>query len=301
MSFDLLPSPLQKLALDLSYDVYIKRDDLLHQTVSGNKWRKLKYNLQAAAAANKSILVTKGGNYSNHIYATAAAGKLFGFQTIGLIRGEALDNATLRFAREQGMTLVFCNRSDYRNIMAENYQQYIPENLVKDTFFIPEGGTNQAALRGAAEIVSELQAQLPDLDWSNAIIACAVGTAGTISGIVKGANGKGQILGLAALKGNFLTTEVAQLTDNQYNNWRVSDDYHFGGYARWTPQLIDFIRAFELQHGVPLEPIYTAKVMYGLTEMMTKQAFPIGSTIIAIHTGGLQGRIGFTEQFSIVF
>ena len=301
MFFDLPPSPLQKLALDLPYHVYIKRDDLLHETVSGNKWRKLKYNLQAAFATNKSILVTKGGNYSNHIYAMAAAGKLFGFETIGLIRGEALDNATLRFAREQGMTLVFCNRSDYRNITAENYHQYIPENLAKDTFFIPEGGTNQAALRGAAEIVSELKTQLPDLDWSKTIIACAVGTAGTISGIVKGADGSGQILGFAALKGNFLSAYVTQLADNQYNNWRISDDYHFGGYARWTPELIDFIRAFEQQHAVPLEPIYTAKVMYGLVEMMTQRLLPIGSTIIAIHTGGLQGRVGFTEQFGIIF
>jgi 1-aminocyclopropane-1-carboxylate deaminase/D-cysteine desulfhydrase-like pyridoxal-dependent ACC family enzyme len=273
----------------------------LHPLISGNKWRKLKHNLMASNEQQKSILVTKGGNYSNHIYATAAAGKVFNFETIGFIRGEKVDNATLRFAAEQGMKFVFCNRSDYRNINADNFQAYLNDIDCSKTYFLPEGGTNEKALIGTAEIMDEVTRQLPKLDWSQTIVAAAVGTGGTLAGLINGAAGRGNLLGVAVLKGNFLEKEVSLLCNNAFQNWQINNDYHWDGYAKWTPELIAFIQKIEATYQIPLDPIYTSKLFYALFELMQKRVFKEGSTIIALHTGGLQGRIGFTEQYGIQF
>ena len=302
---DLPSSPLQKIKLDLPYELYIKRDDLLHPLISGNKWRKLKYNIEAIKDHQKTIFVTKGGNYSNHIYATAAAGKVFNFRTIGLIRGERVDNATLRFAAAQGMELIFCNRNDYRNINEDNFGDFISSHIqdtnTQDVHFLPEGGTNTLALLGSAEIVTEITAQLPDLDWSKTVLATAVGTGGTLAGMINGAAGRGHLLGIATLKGDFLAREVSQLCDTAHKNWSISNDFHFGGYARWTPELIDFIRGMEQAYDLPLDPIYTSKLFFALFDMMQNRTISEDSIIIAIHTGGLQGRIGFEEQHGISF
>jgi 1-aminocyclopropane-1-carboxylate deaminase len=301
MNFNLPYSLIQKIELDLPYQFYVKRDDLLHPLISGNKWRKLKHNLVAANEQKKSILVTKGGNYSNHIYATAAAGKVFNFETIGLIRGENVENATLKFAAEQGMQFVFCNRSDFRNINADNVQDYLKGVDISKVYFLPEGGTNEHALKGTSEIVHEIECQLPDLDWTQTILASAVGTGGTLSGMINGAAGRGNLLGVTVLKGHFLEKEVELLSDDSLRNWQITNDYHWGGYAKWTPELIAFIRKVETEYQIPLDPIYTSKLFYGLFELMQKRIFEEGSTIIAIHTGGLQGRIGFAEQHGIEF
>ncbi len=301
MNFNLSDSLIQKIELDLPYQFYVKRDDLLHPLISGNKWRKLKHNLMAAKADDRSILVTKGGNYSNHIYATAAAGKVFNFETIGFIRGEKVDNATLRFAAEQGMHLIFCSRSDFRNINSDTIQMYLKDVDFSKIYFLPEGGTNESALQGTSEIIDEVARQLPNLDWSQTVFAAAVGTGGTFAGMINGAAGRGNLLGIAVLKGNFLEKEVALLCDNTLNNWKINNDYHWGGYAKWTPELIAFIREVEAAYQVPLEPVYTAKLFYGLFELMQKRLIKEGSTIIAVHTGGLQGRIGFTEQHGVQF
>ncbi len=298
-----IPSPLQEIKdarlKDSQLRLFLKREDLIHPTISGNKWRKLKYNLEQASAKKHATLLTFGGAFSNHIYAVAAAGKVFGFQTIGIIRGERRSplNPTLQFALDQGMQLEFVTRSAYRQ---KNHPTYLKSLQEKwgNFYPIPEGGTNAFALPGCAEIAIEINQQLsltPDY------ICTSCGTGGTMAGIIQGAKTPSKILGFAALKGNFLTKEVASLLGiNEIDptvNWAINNDYHFGGYAKFNVTLIDFINQFKQQHQIPLDPLYTGKMMYGIFELIEQEYFPSGSTIVGIHTGGLQGIAGFNQRF----
>lgn len=297
------PSPIQELNDPIltthQLRLYLKRDDQVHPTIIGNKWRKLKYNLQRAKALNHNTLLTFGGAFSNHIHAVAAAGKAYGFQTIGIIRGERIEplNPTLQFAEENGMQLEFVDRTTYRQKYSAIYQQKLIEKY-GTIYIIPEGGTNEFALQGCTEIVEEIEQQLPELP--DYICTCC-GTGGTIAGIIKGAKKPSQVLGFASLKGDFLTKEVTQLlTKNNISlqaEWSINTDYHFGGYAKFDSTLIDFINQFKQQHQIQLDPIYTGKMMYGIFDLIKNGYFSKGDSIVAIHTGGMQGIAGFNQRF----
>lgn len=265
----------------------IKREDLIHPLVSGNKFRKLKYNLLEATAQNQKQLLTFGGAFSNHIAAVAAIGQLHQIKTIGVIRGDELinsieENPTLRFAKFCGMQLDFISRTAYRNKTEASFLEQL-EQKWNSFYLIPEGGTNAFAIKGCEEILTEAD---EDFDF----ICCAVGTGGTISGIINSAKAHQKVLGFPALKGDFLKEEICRFATNQH--WELILDYHFGGYGKVTPELIDFINQFILKTGIPLDPIYTGKMVFGVIDLIQKEYFPKGSKILMIHTGGLQGIEG---------
>lgn len=265
---------------------------------SGNKQWKLKYNLIEAQKQNFDTLLTFGGAYSNHISAVAAAGKLFNFKTIGIIRGEIIEplNPTLAFARSQNMRLIPISRQNYQLRHSKDFIKQLQSTTLRDneTFIIPEGGTNALAVRGCAEVVEKI-----DQDFDFLCVPC--GTGGTLAGLIAGAKGKGSLLGFSALKnGGFLRQEVQTLLDEvQCNsqNWKILTEYHWGGYAKFTQPLIDFMNTFKKEQGIQLDPIYTGKMMMGIYDLIQKDYFPKGSKIIAFHTGGLQGIEGFNQRF----
>ncbi|MCE7040806.1 1-aminocyclopropane-1-carboxylate deaminase/D-cysteine desulfhydrase [Dyadobacter sp. CY312] len=289
-----LPTPLQLLSDDeirrAGIRLYIKRDDLIHPTVSGNKWRKLKYNLADAIAGNHATLLTFGGAYSNHLYATAAAGNALGFKTIGIVRGEDFESEltpTLLFCREQNMDLHFISRQEYKRRNEAEYLNEISKKF-KMPYLIPEGGTTGLALNGVGEMATETQSQL---GFRPAYYATAAGTGGTAAGILStGSN----VLAFSALKGGgFLADDISELlaTSENPGNLQLLTQYHFGGYAKWTPELLSFMADFYARHGIQLEQVYTAKMMYGLYDLMAKDFFKPGDTVVAVHTGGLQGLL----------
>lgn len=271
--------------------LYIKREDLLHPEISGNKYRKLKYNLLEAKREKKQKLLTFGGAFSNHIAATAAAGKEYGFETIGVIRGEELgedlektlqNNPTLRFAVGKGMKLDFISRQDYREKDTKVYLESLKSNY-GEVYILPEGGTNALAIKGCEEI-------LTSEDESFDYICCAVGTGGTLTGIINSASEDQQVLGFPALKGDFLQEEIQKKTLKF--NWELILDYHFGGYAKVNRELIEFLNTFKRDNGIALDPIYTGKLMFGIFDLLQKGYFLKNTRILAVHTGGLQGIPG---------
>ncbi|PIF33207.1 1-aminocyclopropane-1-carboxylate deaminase [Flavobacterium sp. 9] len=269
----------------------IKREDLIHPFVSGNKFRKLKYNLLQAKAENKTTLLTFGGAFSNHIAAVAYAGKEQGFKTIGIIRGEEIldkieDNPTLKFAQENGMQFEFVTREDYRHKSEASFIEKLKEKF-GDFYLVPEGGTNELAVKGCEEILTEEDAVF---DY----VCCAVGTGGTISGLINSALSHQKVLGFPALKGDFLTDEIRIFAKK--DNWNLISDYHFGGYGKINLELIEFINAFFEENKVPLDPIYTGKMVFGVIDLIHKNYFPAGSKILLIHTGGLQGIDGMNMK-----
>lgn len=284
-------SRIQKILNHNGVELHLLREDELHSTISGNKFRKLKYNIQAFKDGNFKALLTFGGAYSNHIVATAAAGKEFGFQTIGVIRGEELvdkinENPSLSFAKSCGMKFKFIDRTTYRN---KNDKDFIRElkNEFGDVYIIPEGGSNKLAVKGCEEILYE---STDAFDF----ICTSVGTAGTMSGIVRSSKDHQKILGFPALKNaNFLNDEIKKFTDKQ--NFQLIQDYHFGGYAKFSDELIEFINNFKRQYNVTLDPIYTGKMIFGLFQMIESNQFENGQKILAVHTGGLQGIHGFNQ------
>lgn len=293
MQFQIENIPIQEVKLDFAKDVrlFVKREDLIHPFVSGNKFRKLTYNLAEANKEKQDTLLTFGGAYSNHIAAVAAAGKLHGFKTIGIIRGEELvrkvdSNPTLRFAVENGMQLKFVTRENYRKKTSEEFLTQLTEEFGR-FYTVPEGGTNDLAVKGCAEIITENE---KDFDT----ICCAVGTGGTISGICNGAYSHQQILGFPALKGDFLQKEISQYTNKE--NWQLMNDYHFGGYGKVSEELVTFINQFKQQTGIPLDPIYTGKMLFGIIDLIKNGHFAKQNRILAIHTGGLQGIEGMNQK-----
>jgi len=283
----------QQIVLQNNPDVtlYIKREDLLHPHISGNKYRKLKYNLQQARLENKTTLLTYGGAYSNHIAATAATGKEFGFNTIGVIRGEELSteipsNPTLHFAKSNGMQLHFISRENYRLKDTAGFFKKL-EQQFGDYYLIPEGGTNNLAIKGCEEILTQE-------DECFDFICTAVGTGGTISGLINISEAHQKVIGFSALKGDFLNEEVKKWTEK--SNWHITDAYCFGGYAKINSDLIEFINQFKQETGIQLDPVYTGKMMYGIYNMIREEIFPKNSRILAVHTGGLQGIAGMNEN-----
>lgn len=277
-----LPSPLQKietaLTQQLHINLFIKRDDLIHPEIPGNKWRKLKYNIEQAKLENKDTLLTFGGAYSNHITATAAAGKYLGLKTIGIIRGEEHTplNKSLQFAKDGGMKLIYADREMYKD-----KDKCLGSWLLDpdSTFILPEGGANELALKGCAEIVNELE-----IDFDYICSACGTGT--TIAGIASNLKPHQQAIGFVVLKHDKLQQEIIEKFPNLKSEISILNS-HFGGYAKTTPELIQFIKDFYNQHQILLDYVYTGKLMFGIFDLMAKNYFRENSTIIAVHTGGV--------------
>ena len=283
----------QKVNIDFPKNITltIKREDLLHPFVSGNKFRKLKYNLLQAKSENKKTLLTFGGAFSNHIAAVAFAGKEANCKTIGIIRGDELgdkisENPTLNFAQECGMEFKFISREAYRNKTNIDFLGALRAEF-GDFYLIPEGGTNELAIKGCEEILT------PE-DASFNYVGCAVGTGGTISGIINSALPHQQVLGFPALKGDFLKDEICIFAKNE--GWKLINDYHFGGYGKINNELIQFINTFFKQTNIPLDPIYTGKMVFGVIDLIHKNYFETNSNILLIHTGGLQGISGMNQK-----
>lgn len=276
---------------DCDLTLAVRREDLIHPVVSGNKFRKLKYNLIEAARQHHTHLLTFGGAFSNHIAAVAASGKMNGFATIGIIRGEELrddiqSNPTLSFAAGCGMKLEFVSRETYRKKTDPDYIAALQQQFGA-FYLLPEGGTNALAVQGCEEILTQADA---DFDY----ICCAAGTGGTAAGLINTSHEAQQVLVFPSLKGDFLGDEIRKFTAKR--NWRVIPDYHFGGYGKVTPGLVSFINRFNLENGVPLDPVYTGKMLFGVMDMIRSGSFPAGSKILAIHTGGLQGIEGMNNK-----
>jgi len=283
-----LPSPLQLLEddrlRDADVEVWLKRDDLIHPDVPGNKWRKLKYNLAEAANRNQRALLTFGGAYSNHIRATAAAGRYCGFSTVGVIRGEEHLplNPSLAYSVRQGMQLRYLSREADRHKTDVD----VIGNLRREFgsfYLLPEGGSNELAARGCAELPAEIE-----IDFD--VICCPCGTGATLAGIATGLKARQQAIGVSALKGaRFLTREVADLQQRTFGdssgNWRVDHGAHFGGFARRNAELDAFIADFRARHGLTIEWVYVAKMLYGVYSLAKERAFEPGSRVIAVITG----------------
>ncbi|WP_425917999.1 1-aminocyclopropane-1-carboxylate deaminase/D-cysteine desulfhydrase [Acinetobacter sp. TSRC1-2] len=275
----------QKLNIEAPVTLTIKRLDQIHPQISGNKFFKLKYNFLEAQKQGLHQVLTFGGAYSNHIAATAYATHLFGFKSIGIIRGEELAtkplNPTLATAQQFGMQLHFVSREQYRQKDQPEYLgkliQQFPEH-----FIIPEGGTNPLAIQGCKEILNTKDLQNYD------VICCAVGTGGTLSGIIEASSEHQKVVGFSALKGDFLQRDVQQWTTKK--NWKITDFYCCGGYAKTTPELLQFMQSFEVEHKILLEQVYTAKMMMGLFDLIEQNYFSRDTRILVIHSGGLQGR-----------
>lgn len=286
------PSILTKIDDSLldSYGVqlWIKRDDLLHPVISGNKWRKLKYILDHALSLEITTLISMGGAYSNHLHTLAYVGKALGLKTRGIIRGGPADtlSPTLMDMRHWGMELKFVSRADYRELRQYKSGAALP-GLKPGQYWLPEGGAQRLALTGIAELVDEIT-----IPYDTLCVACGTGT--TLAGLCEAVPEPVSVLGFAALKNaGFLRTDVEHLLRQPLSNWRINLDYHFGGFAKTHPQLTAFIEEFELKTGIPLEPVYTGKMLYALYDLIKKHTFKPGQRIIALHTGGLQGKRGY--------
>jgi 1-aminocyclopropane-1-carboxylate deaminase len=283
-----LPSPVAELRDDrltlAGVRLYLKRDDLISPDIPGNKWRKLKYNLQAAREQGQRTLLTFGGAYSNHIRATAAAGHYFGFETIGVIRGEQHLplNPTLEYAVRHGMRLTYLDRATYRDKMSPGVIDAL-RGRFGGFCLLPEGGSNAAALRGCAEVPGEIGERF-------GVICCPAGTGGTLAGIAHGLQAGQRALGFSVLNGGrFLGRDVAGLQREAFGassgNWSVEYGFHFGGYARRQPELDRFIADFQSRHNLVLDWVYTAKMMYGIFALADRGAFAPGTTVVAVVTG----------------
>jgi 1-aminocyclopropane-1-carboxylate deaminase len=267
--------------------VYVLRLDLIHPFISGNKWYKLKYNIEEFNRQGAGYLVTFGGAFSNHIVATAAAGKEFEIKTIGIIRGEELNpnsNKVLQFAANCGMQLVFVSRDEYRNLK-QNSNAVIDKLVYElrttssELFIIPEGGSNEFALRGCEEIGKEIS-----IPFDYVVVAC--GTGMTLAGIAKSLNKNQEAIGVSVLHGeSFLDKDVAGWSGS--DSFKVIHDYHFGGYAKSNGELETFCNDFFFKQRIKIEPIYTGKLFFGLYDLVRNDFFPQGKTIVAIHSGGI--------------
>ncbi len=275
---------------DAGVTLSIRREDLLHPYISGNKFRKLKYNLIKAQAENAETLLTFGGAFSNHIVAVAAAAAENGLRSIGIIRGDEIKshttlNPTLSLARKFGMELVFVSREEYRMKSAESFVCQLNSSF-GDFYLIPEGGTNGLAVKGCEEI-------LTDRDTEFNYICCAVGTGGTLSGIINSSTDRQTVLGFPVLNAN-LESDVSKFAKK--DNWKLINDYHIGGYAKISAELITFINDFNTRYSIPLDPVYTGKLLFGVMDMIANGYFVRGSKVLAIHTGGLQGIQGMNNK-----
>ncbi|MBK9257065.1 MAG: pyridoxal-phosphate dependent enzyme [Saprospiraceae bacterium] len=297
----LLPSPIQKIVLPVlrekRLEMYVKRDDLIHPWVSGNKWRKLSLNLDYVIKNQIPQILTYGGAFSNHLYATAGAGALLDLETIGIIRGDGFDNQnpTLKFCEDRNMKMHFVSRSAFKDKENDSEITRILE-LYPEAYILPEGGTNPKAIEGAGAIIEEIKIQMhkfPDF------VAVASGTGGTAAGLMKVFPKKSKLMVFSALKSGYLQKEILKLAEmNECDSLIFFSEYHFGGYAKWNNILLDFIKEFESKTSVPVDHVYNGKLLFGIIDLIEKDFFPRGSTLLWIHTGGLQGKEGLKYMSS---
>lgn len=264
--------------------LFIKRDDKIHNIISGNKYRKLKFNLINAKELGFKGLLTFGGAYSNHIPAVAYAAKKNGFKSLGFIRGEEivnnyLENPTLKYSHDLGMKFKFLSRSNYKLKTNEYFLRKLKKKF-KDYYLIPEGGTNALGVLGCQEILN-------DSDKEFDYICCSVGTGGTICGLINSSNENQKIIGFSSINKNYLLNDITKFVTNE--NWMLIDDFSFGGYGKVNNELIEFMNNFRLKYGILLDPIYTSKLVYGVLNLITNNFFKPNSKILMIHTGGHQG------------
>ena len=285
-------SPLQQIQFEMpsGIELYIKRDDLIHPYISGNKWRKLKYLIQTAQLQNKKTLVTFGGAYSNHLLATACAAALKGFKSVGFVRGEELDasNHTLFLCEQFGMKIIFVDRISYLN-KAALFEKYFSNN--NDAFFIDEGGRSDEAILGCSELIDELPQTFDH-------IVLAAGTGSTFCGILKGCakhNLSTKIHAIVVHKG---IPEIVDYTiaKTSYAHYSIQDNYHFGAYAKTSPDLISFMKKFQQATGILLDPVYTAKALYALYDFIQQGVIQAKEKVLFIHTGGLICNLGMKDK-----
>jgi len=274
----------EPLCAHKAIELWMKRDDLLHPIISGNKWRKLKFILDHALYSGADTIISMGGMYSNHLHALAYVGKALGLKTIAYVRGEepVVLTPTLVDLSSWGMELRFISRTDYRKL--RQYKGYLDlPGITPQQYWLPEGGAQVLALSGVAELVKEIK-----ISYDYLCVPCGTGT--TLAGLIAASDDKVSVLGFAALKNaGFLNKDVNSLLKQSKNNWLINLDYHFGGFASTTPELLNFMSDFEAKTKIQLEPIYTGKMMYALYDLIRKGHFSAGQRIIAVHTGGLQG------------
>jgi 1-aminocyclopropane-1-carboxylate deaminase len=295
------------LLVQYQVELWMKRDDLLHPVISGNKWRKLKYIIDHALSLGMDTLISMGGAYSNHLHALAYAGKVLGLKTVGFVRGEQPEilTPTLQDMAKWGMELKFVSRAEYRQLRQyKNWHaphqlpadlrhthhpwRYLP-GLNPRQYWLPEGGAQALALKGVAELATEIE-----IPYDTLCVPCGTGT--TLAGIIEAVPEQVSVLGFAALKNaGFLTVDVEAMMSQSRNNWQINFDYHFGGFAKVNAELNAFIEDFESKTTIPLEPVYTGKMMYAVYDLIKKHYFKPGTRIIAMHTGGLQGKRGFSR------
>ena len=282
-------------------ELWLKRDDLLHPVISGNKWRKLKFILEHALSLNSHRIISMGGAYSNHLHALAYAGKCLNIETRGIIRGEkpAVFSPTLTDLQNWGMQLKFVSRAQYRDLRHFKQWNQLP-GLSKGEYWLPEGGSLIQALQGVAQMVDEIS-----IDYHYLCLPCGTGT--TLAGVINAVPPQVNVLGFSALKGgSFLTDDVKSLLSESKDNtnihqsrqcaWTINTDYHFGGFAKINESLRTFIDDFQLQSGILLEPVYTGKMIYAIYDLIKQGYFLPEQRIIAVHTGGLQGNRGYTDN-----
>lgn len=286
-------SPIHQIHFQ-SLNLWVKRDDLIDPYISGNKWRKLKYILNDVVAQKKSHLVTFGGAYSNHLVATAAAASRNSLKSTAFVRGEAVENEMLLLCRLFGMKLIFIDRESYRN-KRQLFDDYFADD--KQAYFIDEGGASLEGTFGCAEIISEIPEHYDH-------IFCAAGTGTTVAGLLKGINNlqlQTQLNVIPVLKGaEFIETEILKY-ELDLSKLALHYDYHFGGYAKTKPALLQFIKSFTAATGMLIDPVYTAKMFYAINDLANKNYFKKDAKILAIHTGGLLGILGMKDKLSDLF
>jgi len=292
-----LPSPVtqikNKLLSEKKVELFIKRDELIHPVIQGNKWRKLKYNILQAEKNNQDTLLSFGGAYSNHLHALAAAGKQLNLKTIGIIRGHAPKqlNPCLQDLLDWGMQLKFITRLEYKQ---KDKPEFIT-SLIKefgDFYLIPEGGNNAAGIKGCAELLDELE-DVYD------VICCEVGSGTMFSALIQNnKNPDTAYLGFAVMKNPQLDKEIkAGLTGSANStDWKINHHYHFNGFAKTSIELIFFIKNFKHEHNIQLEPVYSGKMLWGILDLIQHDYFKPGTKILSIHGGGLQGLRGYPQM-----
>lgn len=281
--------------------VYIQREDEIHPIISGNKWRKLRFNIEKAIQLKKKSLLTFGGAHSNHLHATAEACKLAQLKGIGIVRGERIESQTIIDCEKAGMELHFVSREEYRLHDNKEFLNDLNEKF-DYPFIIPQGGNNFYGTLGCTEILNHSKMN-PDF------IIVGSGTGNTASGILLSLKEHQKLITIPALKGNFMAEEIEnavftylmdqETTEEYLSKLEVLNNYHFGGFAKYKPELIAFMQSFYKQHKIKLDPIYTNKVMFALYDLIKLNHFPENSKILAIHTGGLQGIKGFEKRYNL--
>ncbi|WP_319381486.1 pyridoxal-phosphate dependent enzyme [Thiomicrorhabdus sp.] len=277
--------------------VLVKRDDLNHPTVQGNKWHKLKLNLSEASKSCATPLITFGGAHSNHIAATAAVGRKFGIKTLGLIRGDELADRrdrwspTLKQAQRDGMQLEFLSRQTYRRRYESDFLSHYRHRF-PNAYFLPEGGSNDLAIKGLKTLAEQIDTQCPD--WTH--LYCAVGTGATLAGLIRYTQCRQnrQLIGVSSLKqSDYLVEQIRSWStsaSHATNDWSLDATHHYGGYGKFPEELRDFMQNFEHQFHILLDPVYTVKTFKAFFDDLAQDRFTPGSTIILLHSGGLQGR-----------